>query len=144
MSNAPHPNSYNFFIRWFTTPPNERIPATKDEFYTTLNINDEIVSEYQTRDTYYDDLYKEARNWGRSKIPELLQLLYSEFKKTKKPAVLETYKKLLEVDKKENGQSITFNVLNPTDDQYRQILTRETKFIESRSAEPSPELLSAN
>lgn len=145
MSNkTPHPNAYNFFIRWYTTPPNERIPATAQEFYSAMNITDEIVAEYQTRDTYYDDLYKEARNWGRSKIPELLQLLYAEFKKSKKPAVLETYKKLLEVDKKEGGINITLNTLNPTDEQYRQILARETKFIESSSAEPSPELLSAN
>jgi len=139
---VPHQNAYNFFIRWFTTPPNERIPASKDQFYTTIGINDDIVAEYQSRDTYYDDIYKEARNWGRSKIPQLLHMLYEEFKQTKKPAILETYKKLLEVDKKEGGSTFNFNTFNPSDEQYRQILAREAKSLEAGSEESPLELLS--
>jgi len=130
-------SSYLSFIKWYVMPPNERQPKTQAELMAVLGITNQDVAEYQQRDTFHSDIYREAQNWGKMKIPELLHTLYQEFKETKKPALLETYKKLLEIDKKEGGNSFNFVVLDPTDEQYKQIIAREARHI-TISGEESP------
>lgn len=124
---------YHTFITWYAIPESQRDPKSIDDFCTRLSITKADVVEYSQRETFYDDLYKAAQDWGKSKVPELLHLLYKEYKDKKNPSHLKMFKELLELNK-ENKNIINFNNFNPSDEQYRQIVAREARLLEERSA----------
>lgn len=133
---------YNIFIKWYTMPKESREPRTLKEFCDQFEITKEDISEFMQRDTYYDDLMKEGKNWGKSKLPEMLHILYEDFKENKKPITAQAFKQLLEVDKEQKTNNI--NVFNISDQQYRQIVQREARLSEESSTKPPIELLPNN
>ncbi len=134
--------TYSVFVKWFAMPKETRYPATEEEFCTLAKISKQDLAEFANRDTFYDDLVKEAKNWGKTKLPEMLHMLYNDFKENKKPVVAQTFKSLLELDKEQKPLNI--NVFNLPEQQYRQIVAREAKLLETSSAEQAVELLSDN
>lgn len=131
---------YKIFIRWYVQPYSTREPKDVKDFAIQNNLKPKDIVDFTERDTYYDDIYKEAQNWGKSKIPELLTTLYEEFKVNKKSETLRVYKELLQLNDK-SGSNITINVLNPSDATYRKIVEREARLLENSSEQSSNELL---
>ena len=82
---ASNDQAYSSFIKWYVVPPNERLPKTLPELLKVLNITETDIAEFQQRDSFHSDIYREAQNWGKMKVPELLHSLYEEFKSSKKP-----------------------------------------------------------
>jgi hypothetical protein len=131
---------YKIFIKWYAQPEDRRDPKTIRDFAIHHELSPADIASFQERDNYYDDLYKEAQNWGKSKIPELLHLLYAEFKSSKKAETLRVYKELLKIDD-DKRSGLTINILNPNDNAYRQIVQREARLLENGSIKPFDELL---
>lgn len=133
---------YTIFIKWFAMPKETREPKTMAEFCSQYNITKSDISAFTTKDSYYEDLVKEAKNWGKSKLPEMLHILYNDFKESKKAITAQTFKQLLELDKEQKPLNI--NVFNLPEQQYRQIVAREAKLFETSSEKQTPELLPNN
>ncbi len=121
---------YPIFLKWYAMPATQRTPRTIPEFCEHLDIDPSVISNFQDKESFTEDLYRAARDWGKSKIPELLHLLYSRYKERFNVNDLRMYKELIELDKEKNsGPSININVFNPSDDQYRQIIARESRSL---------------
>lgn len=80
-------------------PEPARQPQTIDGFCEHFEIDRSVLSEFQSRDEYTDDLYRAAISWGKSKVPELLHTLYEKYKTSKNPNDLRMYKELINLDK---------------------------------------------
>lgn len=122
---------YPIFIKWYSMPPETRDPRNIPEFSEKMNISLAQIAEFTNKDTFSEDLFKAAKEWGKSKIPELLHMLYRKYKEKQNPNDLRMYKELLELDKNDKtvGNTINFNVFNPTDEQYKQIIARESRSL---------------
>lgn len=121
---------YPIFIKWYAMPIETRDPQTIPQFAEKMLIPLSAIAEFTNRETFSEDIYKAAKEWGKSKIPELLHMLYRKYKERQNPNDLKMYKELLELDKGEkNGPIINLAIFNPSDDQYRQIIARESKSL---------------
>jgi hypothetical protein len=118
-------NHYLTYIRWLISDPRERYPKTIPEFLTTYNLTNEDLTEYENKATYYQDLEREIKNWGISKLPEVMRGAYNAAKDGKASSV-RAFKELLE-DSKTKGNTINVFAINPTAQQYQKILDRENK-----------------
>ncbi len=132
---------YKIFIKWYSQPEDKRDPKTIKDFGLLHSLSPKDIAEFTERDNYYDDLYKEAQNWGKSKIPELLGILYNEFKENKKSETLRVYKELLQLNDKQSGSNVIVNILNPNDTTYRKIVEREARLLADGGEQSSVELL---
>lgn len=121
---------YKIFIKWYSMPPESRDPKTIPLFCEKMNIQLATIAGFYDRESFSEDLLKQAKQWGKSKIPELLHMLYRQYKEKKNPNDLRMYKELLELDKEiKNGPTFNFNLLNPSEDQYRSIIAREARTL---------------
>lgn len=106
---------YPIFLRWYAMPQNSRTPRTIPEFCEELKIPLSVVAGFQNKDTFTDDLYRHAIQWGKSKVPELLHMLYEKYKTSKNPNDLKMYKELINLDKgdakKEQDNNTTKGIL---------------------------------
>lgn len=125
INNRMHDN-YTKYVRWFCTPLVERNPKTIEELMEVLSISGEDLIEYSERPSFYEDLKREARNWGYSKMPELIHIAYKTAKEGGKPLAMKVFKELLEEDRS-NGGNINIININPNSTQYTQIVEREAR-----------------
>lgn len=88
---------YNIFLRWYSIPETAREADTKtiDEFCTKMGVEKSLIATFQKRPEFTEDLYKAAIAWGKSKVPELLHILYEKYKTSKNPTDLRMYKELI-------------------------------------------------
>lgn len=116
---------YLTYIRWLISDPKERYPKTIPAFLAEYNLTDADLVEYESKATYYQDLEREIRNWGISKLPEVMRGAYNAAKDGKASSV-RAFKELLE-ESKNKGNTINVFAINPTEQQYQKILDRETR-----------------
>lgn len=116
---------YLTYLRWTICDPKERYPKLLKDFIEYYKITDDIIQEFELRPSYYQDLDREIRNWGISKLPEVMRGAY-EAAKSGKASSVRAFKELLE-ESKGKGNTINVFSINPTADQYQKILNRETK-----------------
>ena len=129
---------YSAFCKWYVLPIETRSPKTIPEFAEKMEIPLPQIVEFTDRDTFSQDILIKAKEWGKSKIPELLNDLYKRYKEKHNPNDLRMYKELLELDKEvKTGPTINFTVFSPSDDQYRQIIARESRSLALPSS-PDP------
>lgn len=106
---------YAVFVRWYAMPQGTREPKTIEDFCRHMDIPLSAIAGFQARDTFTDDLYRQAIQWGKSKVPELLHLLYDKYKMGKSPNDLRMYKELINLDKgdakKEQDNNTTKGIL---------------------------------
>ena len=108
---------YNTFLFWFSLPPKSRKPQTFQEFADFYKITLSDIAEFQERDTFGEGLYKAAQKWGKAKVPELLHIVFERAKSSGKPSDVESFTRLITLDKdeKKNGNTYNLNVFNPSD-----------------------------
>jgi len=92
---------YSAFIKWYASPVDSRKPRTIEEWCTQFNIPTNLVGEFTHKREFTDDIYREAIAWGKSKIPELLHILYQQYLITKAPATLKLYKEIISSEKQD-------------------------------------------
>lgn len=120
---------YLTYIRWVISDPRNRYPETLDGFLKEYELTTDDLTAYESKPTYYQDIEREVRNWGISKLPEVMRGAY-ESAKSGKPAAVRAFKEMLE-ESKSKGNTINVFAINPTPDQYQRILTREQKRLGS-------------
>lgn len=129
---------YRVFVNWKARPitPNGPEPKTVQEFCQRYNITIKDLISFSERPEYKEDLVAASIDWAKSKTPELLQIVYQEVKLNKSVADLERFLNIIhEIKRKDNAK--TFNQFNfiVDDKQYREIVAREAKLLESGSKE---------
>jgi hypothetical protein len=135
-------DNYTKYVRWFCTPLTERNPKTLEELMSVLSISSSDLIEFTERPSFYEDLKREARNWGYSKLPELIHLAYKTAKDGGKPIAIKIFKELLE-EEKGGGGNINIINISPNSTQYTQIVEREARRLGKVVSEvaPSPVLM---
>ena len=116
---------YLTYIRWVISDPRNRYPETLDGFLKEYELTTDDLTAYESKPTYYQDIEREVRNWGISKLPEVMRGAYEQAK-TGKSAAVRAFKEMLE-ESKAKGNTINVFAINPTPDQYQKILSREQK-----------------
>lgn len=95
---------YRIFLNWYAMPKSSREPKEMSEFCEEFNTDVSTLAEFQSREEYTDDLYRASIAWGKSKVPELLHILYARYKESHNPNDLRMYKDLLNLDKAAAGK----------------------------------------
>jgi|SRR3990167_3608108 len=129
---------YKVFVNWKARPITLEGPEPKshEEFCQRYNITIKDLIAFSERPEYKEDLVMASIDWAKSKTPELLQMVYREIKESKSVADLERFLNIIhEIKRKDNAK--TFNQFNfiVDDKQYREIVAREAKLLESGSQE---------
>lgn len=117
---------YRLFVNWQVQTPAERDPKTLEAFATKHKVSLSDLTTFTNTHGYHDDIEREATKWGRSKLPEMLHLLYTLIKSRKKASDIEVFKKLITKDANA-PQGNTINVFNLNEEQRNQILVREAR-----------------
>lgn len=117
---------YRLYVIWQSEPPVERKHDTLKDFSVFHKVSEADLATFENAPGYYEDLEREATKWGRSKLPELLHLLYNQILKTKKGSDIETFKKLISRDANAPSGN-TINIFNLDDKQKKQIIEREAR-----------------
>jgi len=86
---------YNIFVKWYAMPESARDPQTIPEFCDRMKIPLKRVAEFHEHETFTDDLVKASLEWGKSKFPELLGIVYEKAKSTKGLNDIKTFADLL-------------------------------------------------
>jgi hypothetical protein len=142
----PDDRKYKKFVRWYATS-SKRNQEELDEFCEKNEIMKDEIQEWMFSNSFNDDIFDEAVNYAKSKTPMILKTLIDKYEQTKEPAYLRHIKDFMALNKKDTppqGNNYQFNFLNPTDEQYRQILERETRILNIGSAEEPIKLLPDN
>lgn len=125
MSN---PNEvYIQYIRWLIADPKERFHKTLSEFMDHHDLSNADIEEFENKPTYVQDFEREIKNWGLSKLPEVIREAHKQAL-TGRAASIRAFKDLLE-DNKNKGNTVNFFSINPTPEQYQKILSRENNRI---------------
>lgn len=127
---------YPVYVKWYATAPSRRTPLTFDEFCEKYNVTKGDIVDFMARPTFALDLSDEAMSWAKSKTPELLAILYEQYKLKKNPQDLKLWLEYTSQDKKSKepqGNTYNINLFNPSDDQRKQIVER----LARRAALPS-------
>ncbi len=124
---------YTIYLRWVICDPKERYPETLDKFLEEYQLTRNDLDEYEARPTYYSDVEREIRNWGISKLPEVMRKACKDATSDKaNSGSIRAFKELLE-ESKSKVNNINFFSINPSDEQYKKILGRESKRINDNS-----------
>lgn len=106
---------YKIFLNWYAMPKSSREPKEMEDFCAQFNTDRSTLAEFQHREEFTDDLYRASIAWGKSKVPELLHILYARYKESHNPNDLRMYKDLLNLDKaaskKEDTESSRTGIL---------------------------------
>ena len=101
----PEDQIYQIFLKWYAMPQESRKPQSIPEFCETMEIDQSLIASFTHKETFTDDLYKAAISWGKSKVPEMLHVLYDRFSKSKSPNDLRMYKDILTMDKEKKSEA---------------------------------------
>jgi hypothetical protein len=100
----PEEQIYQIFLKWYAMPQESRKPQSIPEFCTTMEVDPSLIAQFTHKENFSDDLYKAAISWGKSKVPEMLHILYDRFSKSKSPNDLRMYKDILTMDKEKKSE----------------------------------------
>lgn len=117
---------YITYLRWYISDPDERYPKSMEDFLSTYELTMKDLSDFEARPTFYDDLEREIKNWGISKLPEILREAFKQAKGTGRASAINAFKSLLE-DNKNKNNTVNIFAINPSPEQYQRILNRENK-----------------
>ena len=118
--------AYRLYVIWQSEPPKERQPASLKLFAKQHKVSEGDLAAFENTQGYYEDLEREATKWGRSKLPEMLHLLYKKIVSQKKASDIETFKKLITRDANA-PKGNTINIFNLDESQRKQIIEREAR-----------------
>lgn len=74
---------YEMFLKWYSMPESLRQPKTMDEFVDVSKISKQEISFFSEQDDFADRLVAYSLEWGKTKIPELLGLVFESARSTK-------------------------------------------------------------
>jgi hypothetical protein len=115
---------YQLYLRWLITPETDRAQKTQKDLIEYYNMSLEDIMSFETHPTFYQDLEREAKNWGIQKLPKIIQEAFKAAA-TGKPAAVRAFKELIQ-DSKKDGVTLNFSI-NPSEDQWARIVEREQR-----------------
>ncbi len=135
--------AYIKFLEFYVQPKSDRIknglPATIDDFCTIHNIDRSIIGGYVAKPEFFDDLQKFSINWAKGKTPSILQKYYKKVMESLKAEDIREWRQLVyeseKSDKTGGSTYIQNNFIKVDDNQYQQIIARESKRLGAGSTE---------
>lgn len=120
----PNEEIYKKFVDWYVTPmADKKSLPTVLEFQKKYKLDDNDIRDFANAETFSEDLVEASIKWGKSKFPELIQSTYNSYMEKKNPQMLLAYQRLLEFNK-DKGPNININMMNISDDRFKQIISR--------------------
>lgn len=75
-------DEYKEFIVWIATPKELREPKTQSGLAKKFGVGEDTLSEWKRRNSFYDEVSKKRKEWGRDRTPDVIHALYSNILKT--------------------------------------------------------------
>jgi hypothetical protein len=127
--------AYDAFVYWLSIPELDRQPRTLDEFCTMYAVTKPTLKEFMQRAGFYDLLEQRSVQWAQSKIPAILHSMYARIKQDQSiPDIRQFLEYVREYNRKPDNKTTNVLIINPSDDQYRQIISREAAILGDGSA----------
>lgn len=139
---SPEDRKYKNFLTWLVLPESHKtakgLPLSVPEYITYAKITDALVDSFYKKDSFPDDLMKATISWAKAQTPQMAATLYDRFISTKNSKDFLAFMEFIShTDKKEDkGNTYNYNFINPTKDQYEQIVTREARALNGTASLP--------
>lgn len=82
QSKIRHQMEYYDFIEWIATPSSIRNPKTQQELSKKFGVGQDTLSEWKSRQYFWEEVTKKRKNWGRERTPEVILAMYNRIIKT--------------------------------------------------------------
>lgn len=137
---------YRAFVRWYVSDKSD--DDSTIEYCKSHGLTSGDIKEWCTSGTFEDDVFEESIRWLKQQTPTIIKDLMKKYEATKDLQILKQLKEFIVINKqtKDEAKGTTnnyqFNILSTSDEQYRQIIERESRILAGGIAGASPELLS--
>ncbi len=92
---------YDIFVKWYAMPESVREPKTIPEFCELMKITQNDIGMFSEQEDFTETLMANALEWGKTKIPELLGIIYDTARQTKNINHIKSFAELVNsTDKK--------------------------------------------
>lgn len=126
-------NVYKNLVAWKALPKGKTAPKNIAEFASKMGVDKQKLLDIVNDPQFAEDVRLEALSWAKLKVPEILQILYTEIKKTKSTTDAERFMKIAyESERKDKESNSQVNIINNilSDEQYKKIVAREARLLD--------------
>lgn len=131
---------YRAFLKWLVTPTTQKVdkkmPVSVKEYSEKNKIDITTLASFYQEDNFPDDILEATISWMKTQTPGMASALYDRFMATKNSKDLLAFLDFIKVNNKKDDKGSTFNqfnFINPTSEQYEQIVRREARVINGES-----------
>lgn len=138
VATATQPTSdekYRTFLHWYSIPPEQKIrshlPVTIPDFLTAHSLTNEDLSFFYNKETFADDVVEATVKWAKTKTSEMVHILYDRYKERKNASDFSAFVDFItKINAKDKASNQQINIFNLNDEQYRQIIARESRILQ--------------
>ncbi len=127
---------YKSFLKWLVTPHTQKeekkLPFTVPEYIEKYSLNKNIVDSFYLKDSFPDDIVEATISWAKTQTPSMAGALYERFMISKNSKDFTAFLEFIKINNKKEVEGSTFNqfnFINPTNEQYEQMVKRESSRI---------------
>lgn len=121
-----HPVEYLAFIKWIATPEIFREQKTQGDFSEKFGIGQDTLSEWKSRDGFWDEVRKETRAFFKEKTPLIVASIYKKLATNPDGPLAKIWLQYIEEWKEEQVQSHKFgNELTPEEQKLYDRITKK-------------------
>lgn len=125
---------YRSFLHWYSIPPEQKIksnlPVTISEFMVKNNLTSDDLSTFHSKETFADDVVEATVKWAKTKTSEMVHILYERYKERKNASDFSAFVEFItKINAKDKANNQQINIFNLNDQQYRQIIERESRVL---------------
>lgn len=97
---------YIMFLKWYAMPESVRDPKTIPEFCTFMGLTEKEIAEFREQEDFTDLLMNYSLEWGKTKIPELLGIIYDSARTNKNIAHIKSFADLVNSNDKKKIEEL--------------------------------------
>jgi hypothetical protein len=87
--------NYTIFLKWYAMPESVRDPKSIPEFCAFMGLTEKDIAEYREQEDFTDLLMNYSLEWGKTKIPELLGIIYDSARTNKNISHIKSFADLV-------------------------------------------------
>ena len=97
---------YRTFLKWYAMPESVRDPKTIPEFCLFMGLTEKDIAEFSEREDFTDLLMNYSLEWGKTKIPELLGIIYDSARTNKNISHIKSFADLVNSNDKKKIEEL--------------------------------------
>jgi len=127
---------YKHFLKWLVTPHTQKIdkklPLSVPDYMEKNSLSKNDVAGFYAEENFPDDIVEATIAWAKTQTPSMASVLYERFMQSHNAKDFTAFMEFIKINNKKELEGSTFNqinIFNPTSEQYKQMVERESRVI---------------